>query len=422
MSLLRTLNRRGVTRPKRALSRTLTSYPLQGFTVPFGGSVAEGTLTPDFNGQPCAPFQGNPPQSVLKAHYSAALQTEFLLLSGGVVARRKGEQFFTPRCDPLFPSFFFFEDFGNGEYRTVMLNATAGKFIYDDACVDFTPAVSLAMAVRHHGRIFGVDNADRFTLRWSGTGGMEDWAESITGAGYLQLDGNYGEIIALFSMGNKVVALREDGITCITAMGAPEHFKVSDWVLSVGKILPQTAVVCGDKLYFCTAAGAFAFDDGGLVRLQLPYFALIENFTCAAAAGQRLFWGVTCAFTGRQAVYCYRVDTKDGYFIDCAADCLIGGERITAFGAGEFALLRAGDLATAYCTGINFGVREGKTLTGITLQGNAQITVTAEGVSRTVACSGSGRVGLRGREFSLCVKAQGVVDNLTLLAEVLRGI
>ena len=157
-----------------------------------------------------------------------------------------------------------------------------------------------------NGRLFGIDNSDNFTLRWSGEGGALDWKESIDGAGWLKLDGAGGRILNLLVYGEKLVAVRENCLSVFSAFGTPENFKAESKNLYVSGVIKNTAAVAGNKLLFFADGGCgtalYAFNGAKITRISCPLAGQTEQPTCATADGGLYFAGVYAKPIKRRAV------------------------------------------------------------------------------------------------------------------------
>lgn len=278
-----------------------------------------------------------------------------------------------------------------------------------------------------NGRLFAIDKADNFKLRWSGEGGAFDWEESIDGAGWLKLDGAGGRILNLLTYGEKLVAVRENGLSVITAFGTPENFKSESKNLRVSSICKNTAAVAGNKLlFFVNGGGLYSYNGAKITRVECQFAEEIENPVCAAADGGLYF---LCAFIkplGRCAVLCYNAVSGSQYIIDFPADAII------ASGGGVFAY--AHGLACKLCSGveftfksgeINFGSKDEKYLKTVELDcaEGADLEISnGRCVRRFTGVKNALLADMRGVNFTFTVKSSAKITALKAFAEVLSGI
>ncbi len=98
-----------------------------------------------------------------------------------------------------------------------------------------------------------------------------DWTENISGAGWVITGGGYGRILNLVVYGDKIVAVRERGITFLHAFGTPENFKLTYYNEVLPEIYSDTAAVIGGKLYFYTVSGLYVYDGSSAKKTELPF-------------------------------------------------------------------------------------------------------------------------------------------------------
>lgn len=388
-------------------------------SVIYDGFVKDGTLIPDLSPRYEQWFNDYTPSAVNGVFYSASLKIYYVVQTGAVMAKGEDDSVFAYLCPPL-SSPFFYDEYDGKQYRVVFRNAANGRILTPYAYESFTPEVSLSAAVRHHHRLFGIDADDNLVIRWSGFESSLDTADDINSAGYVRLGGALGFAIGLVSFGASVVILRERGLTAMTALGAPENFKIKDLPLPSAPVVKNTAAVCGDCLYFYTSTGIMKFDGSDVVAVEAPFQSHISTPVCAAGLGGRYILGC-----GDNA-YCYNADTGDGYFIDCPAEWLLNGDTLLAFGNGEAHIIDGGEPSVSWHSGdINFDTVGRKTVTGLYFSCGGTAEVTISNGTAGITFSGSGgyyRTGLSGESFTVTITADGEVKDAVLYAEVCNGI
>ncbi len=75
-----------------------------------------------------------------------------------------------------------------GSASAYYFNAVAG---YSEALT-----ANVKKCVLKNGRIFGIDAANPYKIKWSGEGSHTDWTENISGAGWVITGGGYGRILS----------------------------------------------------------------------------------------------------------------------------------------------------------------------------------------------------------------------------------
>lgn len=278
----------------------------------------------------------------------------------------------------------------------------------------------------HCGRIFARDSSEPYTVRWSGTA-INDWTEGPDGAGYIVLDLKFGEIMNMYELGDKVIILRKYGITVLRALGDTRNFSV-DAVLGYELTVPLTnpyAVVCAGKLYFSTEEDIYSFDGSALRRVdvgrreKLSAFAnpqcyanryvYFECMTDKSADKHILEYDLE---TGQSALFCANADT---FWRDEFGCHFFRNNNYYSTIYGE-----TYDACRWVSVGYDLGSDRIKTLKEIYVDadGSPEITVTADGVSRTFGGTGAMRAMLRGRKFVFEVGGNADVRKLSAKWEV----
>lgn len=162
--------------------------------------------------------------------------------------------------------------------------------------------------IMRHGRIFALDDKDKFILRWTDFG-AEDWSAE-NGGGWFKVNSERGEILNLFDYNGKLILLREYGITVISAFGVAENFKMQA-EFSTDRIFENSAaVVCG-KLYFFTAAGLYSFDGTSVEWANWRYSRHITPPFCAISCGNVYYISCNTDLFEQNVIAFYNVLTKE---------------------------------------------------------------------------------------------------------------
>lgn len=400
--------------------KPLECEPLKGeCSIIYGGYVKDGALIPDLSQRYEQWFNGYTPSAVNGAYYAASLKRYYVVQSGGVMEKGEDNDYFLYLCDP-YSSAFFYEEYDGEKYRVIYRNSGYGRILTPYTYENFTPEVALCAAARHHHRLFGIDADDNLVIRWSGCESSLDNADDINSAGFMRLGGELGAATGIISFESTVVIIRERGLTAMTALGAPENFRIKDLPLPSSPIVKNTAQVVGDSLYFYTSTGVMRFDGSEVEAVDAPFQSLISAPVCSAGRGERYFLG--CGGN----VYCYNADAGFGYFIDCPAEWLLNGLSLLAFGSGEAHIIDGAEKSVSWHSGvIDFDTVGKKTVTGIYLRCNGVATVTISNGEYGRTFSGSGgyyRTGLTGESFTVTITADDEVGGAVLYAEVCDGV
>lgn len=310
----------------------------------------------------------------------------------------------------------------NGDVACVMAGGPRIAVINPAAYKMSTFPVSVVGGAYFKGRLFGIEETDRYKIKWSGLQ-FDDWTESIDGSGYLRLEPSAGKALNIVEYGGKLVVVREYGVTVLNVYGEPRHFAVeSTQVMATAEPnLFNTSSVCGGKLYFCSQTAVFVYDGANIALADAPMQGELSGFGNAKQFNDRFLY-FTCTYagdgknyvlewdllTGDNALFCpdgttvWRTPEGCYAFINdftCAAsddgDDMESLWKSKSFDLGDF---------TAVKTLKKIFVERGK--------GNAQITVHADGVTRVAEGDGEITLGLRGRSFSFEVSGQGEIKRL----------
>lgn len=233
----------------------------------------------------------------------------------------------------------------------------------------FSLPVTIMSAAKHCGRIFGIDVNDRYKIRWSGYG-VNEWDAGADKAGNLNLDIGLGKAHDLFELGEKIVIVRNYGITLLSTLGDYRHMRMNIGdKYRLPDVYENASAICGGKLWIYTKDGMYVFDGSALSKapfdermtgyvLQKPAI-LDERYIYYSATMES---GVSCIFeydtkTGactpfaRGCVCPFFVDKDNGFcFSGKNVGKLISGgddayrvwvSRPFTFGAGKTALLRS---------------------------------------------------------------------------------
>lgn len=307
-----------------------------------------------------------------------------------------------------------------GAAETVMLIKNRVKYM------TYTLPRYLKCGCFHCGRLFGRDTTEPYTVRWSGLE-INDWADSPDGSGYIVLDLRYGEIVNMYELGDKVIILRQHGITVLRALGDTRNFSV-DAVMGYELSVPienPYAVVCRGKLFFSTDECIYSFDGVNLERIVPQRKEKLSNFANPQCYENRYVY-----------FECLTDKSSDGYILEYDLDtgrtglfCKSGKAfwrdmyGIHYFKDNQMYSTMYGNDADGYLwqsEEYDLGSDAVKTLKGICTEGegNPKITVTADGVSRTFEGTGAKRVMLRGRKFAFKVSGNADIRRLSATWEV----
>lgn len=275
------------------------------------------------------------------------------------------------------------------------------------------------------GRMFAVDTNDALKLRWSGEGGSADWVEGISGAGWLYLGGKEGDILELAELNGNVIAVRERGLTVISAYGTPENFKVLNVIAGTSAIYGRTVAVAGGKLIFCTQDGVYSFDGAKTEKSDNSLEGEILNPEYATVSGNTYFYCGTSKSLGRRVIAALDMSDGEAYIIDFPAQALAVSDRLYAYSSIQNCLPETGGAFSFTCAAENFGSPRKKTLkyVDVCCGGKFDAEVECDGyVRRFNGLKRRLTANMRGVNFKITVFAQDEIDSICAVAEVYDGV
>lgn len=387
--------------------------------LPVGCFLRGGAITPFLS-----PVKtGSCPENVTAVWYAEAAK-RFLLYADGTVYTSSDGLYAVSLADLAAQSPFVFEE--RGEEGLCAYVAGDGTCIVHTGTSQTSCAFAggIAAGVCKNGRLFGVDSGDGLLVRWSGEGGGLDWEEGISGAGWAYLDAEGGSVRQLVVFKDKLVAVREYALTVLSAYGTPENFRVTGDGTPTPHIYAGSAAVAGEKLYFATEDGIYAFDGSSAAKVTHALAGEISAPTRAAAYGGYYLLCCTSGTLGRQAVFALDTGGGAACLVDAEADVLCVHDGVYAYGNGADCRLGE-DAFTFYSGRLDFGTPQGKVLTRLDVAAAQPVDITvSNGVqSRTFACvNGKVRLNMRGRVFRVTVSGGAAVYAVKAYAEVGDGV
>lgn len=280
---------------------------------------------------------------------------------------------------------------------------------------------SVVSCVLKNGRIFGVDSTQPHKIKWSGEGGVDDWTENISGAGWAYVNHGYGKILNLIVYRDKIVAVRECGLTFLSAYGTPENFKISYLERKLPKIYKNTVAVGDDRLIFYTADGLYSYDGNRVEKLEINLSEELQSPSFACCADGKYF---LCGFSKslqRKAVLVFDIIKNATYLIDLPANAVAAGDKVYAYtDTYEFRLGEGGGYE--FTSGeINFSSDGYKVLKEVVIEGKGDMLlgVTNGVISRIVrGVRGKFRPNMRGKSFKITVCGSEKINGVSAVAEV----
>lgn len=352
-------------------------YNLIGGGLPLGCKVKDGKIVPALS---AGKLDTTCPSNIRYAtfiHYSDRL---YVMNNMALYTSEAGGSYRTVAYeDAALPFFIEYRD-GTQQVSKIVFDSRGILFKGKGEALHSVP-YRICGGVYKNGRVFAIDLDNRYKLCWSGEKGIDDWEEKIDGAGWLYTDAELGEIINLLVFKGHIAIIKKYGISLLSAYGAPENFKEIVNV-STPAIYQNTAVVCGNKVYFYTADGLYAFNAAGTEKIDLK---LAEDFSSAVYAmtyGGSVFFAGTHKKLRRVVVLVYDTKEKTSYLIDVPATALAAGNDPYAYIKGGAVKLEKGAAFTYASEEIGHFSKRKKTLKSIFLDCTENVDITVDTESR----------------------------------------
>ena len=301
-------------------------YNLIGGGLPYGCKVKGGKIIPAFS---LGKIDIECPKNVRFAAYGHDTDRFFVIDGNTLYSAEEDGQFRTIMTAEAQQPFF-------AEYR--LSYKLASKVVFDKKAVIYWGSdeiihdinQDICGGVYKNGRGFAIDLNDRYKLKWSGEDGIDDWIEQIDGSGWLYTDTELGEIYNLVVVDGLLAVIKKYGVILISAYGDPEDFK-EILTVSTPTVYQNTAVACGNKLYFYTVDGLYSLSEGGLEKVNVEFSEDLTSAVYATVYGTTVFVAGTHKKLGKGVVFAYDTRDKISYFIDLRATALAAGSCLYAY-------------------------------------------------------------------------------------------
>ena len=362
------------------------------------------------------------PEGVTSAHYSPGNGALFVIADGAAHYLEKGASSYVKMAENLGQRPFFADMYINTYAATILADGYNMHF-YNGFGHGSTECVHRFYdGCEHCGRFFARDYSDGLRLWWAASHAV-DWEEGINGSGYTFLPADGGAVLKLYSYKERLIAVRERGITVIHAYGDPQNYKVDATAgyLSAEGIIGESCAICDGRIFFCTAGGLYAFNGSGSERLASFTGGRLSSPAFAAACGDRYFAACNDKYLGDGRIYCYDASSGGGAVCDICPDALFCGpdgvyavcgtsvKKLSRGGSGVWrsGKVRPGGARHAYLKQIE-----------LSCEGGADVTIVCDGVERSFSGGGPHTVNIGGHSFEFTVQAQGRLNAVRALAEV----
>ena len=309
-----------------------------------------------------------------------------------------------------------------------------GVFLYDEQLgmvqVKDTPVHTAVCFYKE--RLFCVEKP--FTLLYSAPAEPSNFESTVDGGGRIALPTEKGEIVALCVLDEYLYVFYEYAISRVQGAGSAKDFCVELLPYSGGRIFGRSVGACGNKIFFLTENGLFAFDGKAVARVceNLALDVKTDDQVCVhAIAGGKYY----LRYQGSG-------NTEKGLIVDGATGRgyrsfpMVGisackGEALCYANAGlcrvqDGYALPSGKKAYFTASNLSFGVSGVKTLKSLRFFGcgSARVFVSAGGRTReSLVDMSSGLVdafiGVRGRAFTLGIELYEGTEITAIEAEVI---
>ncbi|MCD7728852.1 MAG: hypothetical protein LUI60_02940 [Clostridia bacterium] len=344
--------------------------------------------------------------------------------NGSIFICANGRLYVKPASDTLFYSMVtnftgkpFFSEYGG---KVVISDGNKFSQYNGTSLVTATAETPLYGGTVHYDRLFGVDVSDSLCVRWSAAGSVDGWDEGIRNSGWLKLAPQKGDILQLVSYGEKLIALRENGISVIKAYGATENFRVNATDIYCETVTYGTAAVCAGKLFFAAQGGLYSYDGTDIAREAADGLEGAGEILSGAAYGNEYFASLT--IDGEKAVACIHGESGDTSFYRFTHDCLFSGKNVYAAVGGALYELCSPAGTFGWESGYTDLGEKGKKLLHsvyIDCDGLCSLTVESRGVSRIfTGVKGKVNVKMAGEGFYFTIEALSAVRSVTAVFEI----
>lgn len=383
-----------------------------------GGEIDGGEIKPRLA---AVPLSAPPPEGVNRIEYCAGPKLYFAYSGQKLyISTNLATYVLSLECDCSYA--FSSEGYWDGA-KTGMVFVN-GRYLRFDGQRLFTDSSDekLRCGVQHAGRLFAVEEEDGYKLVWSGTESVNDWRFNFDEGGYLKLDTEYGESLDMLEYGEKMLVMREYGITVLSMFGSPENFSVEYTDTKADGIVKNTARTVNGKVVFCTRSGVKIFDGGKISKADFPFADDIKDAVFAMEYAGAYYLCCKSKRLNKNVVLRLDMEKQSAYYIDVAATCLFCSDGLYALGGGTVYRIEEGESFTAYFDGINFGSSSNKTVVKLCADG-ADVEISNGIHSRFFAnVNGSKKLMLRGKKFDIKVTGAKKLKTLCVTAEVSVGI
>lgn len=153
--------------------------------------------------------------------------------------------------------------------KWVLLFSADGAFAFNGSVlIPMNQELPAVAGCYYYERIFLASATRRDRLYFTTPQDKSNWGAEYRTKGYLDLPSEHGGgIIALVSFGKALYAMREYGVTKISAETENFNFTATPVPMTCGKIYKDSVRRVGDRIVFLASDGVFAFDGNKTERM-----------------------------------------------------------------------------------------------------------------------------------------------------------
>lgn len=400
-----------------AMSKKITVDLLKEKNItPIGCKIEDGVVLPTYSPK----RMGDIVEGEIVASFYSNCAGRFFLVVGDKLYSSVGGETFAKLGELEGKSPYMVEDSTDGDQKCIIVCKNAGYSHNGRSFSPLQPFAPLATAIAHRGRIFGVDEEDRYLIRWSGLNGIEDGDQKLYGAGKLKLDSKKGKVLNFLESKYNLVLVREFGITMLRTVKSPEYYALDIADTLCEKIYPNTTQCVNGKMLFCTDNGLYIYNGNAFDRVKHRFYDKISCPKCAVCYDGVYY--LACTIDGHRDILCYDTISGESYLADICGDSMCVNDGVWVFNSsGIFKLNKSENYYLRLDS--NFGINSKKTLSYVNICGNGEITIKSDKNARVFQqVCGNVKVGMQGDNFTLSVIGKQNIKSFTATVEVCNGV
>lgn len=149
--------------------------------------------------------------------------------------------------------------------------------------IDTAPNI-LSMCV-HYERLFAVVADNRDAIWFSEELDPTAWNVDLSGAGFIEMVDDRGQLTKVISFNGYVYIFREFGIARLTAYADQTSFSLNQLFTSSGRIYEDTITICGNRILFLASDGLYSFDGINATKLTMGIETMFTSDFSSAVGG-----------------------------------------------------------------------------------------------------------------------------------------